>query len=134
MISDCLNRRSLLCLAFLAALAPAVAAQSAGSKPATYFPPAGTWQHKAPAEVGMDAARLKEAVEWAEAHPSKWDFEKDQVRTFGKVLGALPAQRAERKPQPDFFRTHHDAARQQPVQSHRRKHQGYAREARGQRH
>jgi CubicO group peptidase (beta-lactamase class C family) len=42
----------------------------------------------------MDAAKLKEAVAWAEAHGSKWDFEKDQVRVFGKVLGALPAQRA----------------------------------------
>ena len=42
----------------------------------------------------MDAAKLQEAVEWAGAHGSKWDFGKDQVRVFGKVLGALPAQRA----------------------------------------
>src|SRR5262249_23231650 len=33
-------------------------------------------------------------VDWAQAHGSKWDFEKDQVRTFGKVLGPLPAGRA----------------------------------------
>jgi CubicO group peptidase (beta-lactamase class C family) len=33
-------------------------------------------------------------VDWAQAHGSKWDFEKDQVRVFGKVLGALPQQRA----------------------------------------
>jgi hypothetical protein len=42
----------------------------------------------------MDAAKLRQAVEWAEAHGSQWDFEKDQVRVFGKVLGALPPQRA----------------------------------------
>jgi CubicO group peptidase (beta-lactamase class C family) len=70
-----------------AVLAPLLAGQS-------YFPAAGTWQHKAPSEVGMDAAKLRDAVGWAEAHGSKWDFEKDQVRVFGKVLGPLPAQRA----------------------------------------
>src|SRR6202166_4144963 len=50
--------------------------------------------HKQPAEVGMDAAKLKEAVAWAEAHGSRWDFARDQVPVFGKVLGALPAKRA----------------------------------------
>ena len=90
-----LNRNLLLTLPLIAAaLAPGLAAQTAQPKRTTYFPAAGTWQHKAPAEVGMDAAKLKEAVEWAEAHGAKWDFEKDQVRVFGKVLGALPARRA----------------------------------------
>jgi len=60
----------------------------------SYFPAAGTWQRKAPAEVGMDAAKLKEAVAWAESHGAKWDFAEDQVRTFGKVLGPLPEKRA----------------------------------------
>src|SRR5271154_5052585 len=87
-----LDKRYLLLLALVAAaLAPA---QTTQAKRTTYFPAAGTWQHKTPVEVGMDAAKLKEAIEWAEAHGSKWDFEKDQVRVFGKVLGALPAQRA----------------------------------------
>ncbi len=74
-----------------AAFASGLAAQS---KPATYYPAAGSWQHTAPAEMGMDAAKLKIAVDWAEAHGSKWDFDKDQVRVFGKVLGPLPAGRA----------------------------------------
>ncbi len=69
---------------------PALLAQSKG----TYFPAAGTWQHKAPAEVGMDAAKLGEALEWAKTHGSKWDYDVDQVRVFGKVLGSLPASRA----------------------------------------
>lgn len=42
----------------------------------------------------MDAAKLREAIEYAQANGSNWNFEKDQVRTFGAVLGPLPAQRA----------------------------------------
>jgi len=66
---------------------------SLGAAPA-YFPPAGKWQKKAPAEVGMDAAKLQDAVDYAQAHGSNWDFDKDQVRTFGMVLGPLPKHRA----------------------------------------
>ncbi len=79
-----------LAVVFLAALAPAIQAQ----KPATYFPPPGHWQNKAPAELGFDTSRLQEAIEFAQANGSTWDFEKDQVRTFGAVLGPLPKQRA----------------------------------------
>src|SRR4051794_38486352 len=78
----------------LSVLAFGLAAQPVHPKPATYFPAPGTWQHKAPADVGMDPKRLQEAVQWAGTHPSKWDFDKDQVRVFGKVLGDLPAHRA----------------------------------------
>ena len=85
------NRSWLLAPALFVALIPPVAAQN---RKTSYFPAAGTWQHKTAAEVGMDPAKLQEAVEWAEAHGSTWDFEKDQVRVFGKVLGALPAKRA----------------------------------------
>src|SRR5271169_5408521 len=82
------SRRSFLALPLVAGvLVQGLAAQTAAPKRTTYFPAAGTWQHKAPAEVGLDAAKLKDAVEWAEAHGSKWDFDKDQVRVFGKVLG-----------------------------------------------
>ena len=90
MMTNWVSRRSWLALHLVACvLAPALAAQTPQPKGTAYFPAAGKWQHKAPAEVGMDAAKLKEAVEWAEAHGSKWDFEKDQVRVFGKVLKAL---------------------------------------------
>jgi CubicO group peptidase (beta-lactamase class C family) len=65
-----------------------------GQKAATYFPPSGKWESKSPAQLGLDAAKLKLAVEFAQANGSKWDFEKDQVRTFGSVLGPLPKQRA----------------------------------------
>jgi CubicO group peptidase (beta-lactamase class C family) len=63
-------------------------------KSATYYPAPGTWQKKAPAEVGMDPVKLQAAVDWALAHGSNWDFDKDQVRTFGIVLGPLPKGRA----------------------------------------
>jgi CubicO group peptidase (beta-lactamase class C family) len=65
-----------------------------GQKPATYFPPAEQWAKKSPSELGLDAGKLKLAVEFAQASGSKWDFEKDQVRTFGSPLGPLPKQRA----------------------------------------
>jgi len=79
--------RSLL---LLGALATSLHAQ----KTATYFPPPGQWQTKSPVALGMDAAKLQEAVDYAQAHGSTWDFEKDQVRTFGTPLGPLPKQRA----------------------------------------
>jgi len=60
----------------------------------TYYPPAGKWQKKSAAEVGMNPEKLRAAIEFAEAHASTWDFEKDQVRVFGTPLGPLPKQRA----------------------------------------
>jgi CubicO group peptidase (beta-lactamase class C family) len=77
-----------------ATLVPALDAQTARAQHTTYFPAAGKWEHRAPGDLGMDPYKLKEAVEWAESHGSKWDFEKDQARVFGKPLGSLPAQRA----------------------------------------
>ena len=59
-----------------------------------YFPPPGKWQKKAPSELGMDATKLQQAIDFAQANGATWDFDKDQVRTFGAVLGPLPQQRA----------------------------------------
>jgi CubicO group peptidase (beta-lactamase class C family) len=75
-------------------LAAVLATSLFGQKTATYYPPSGQWQRKTPAEVGMDATKLQEAVEYAQAHGNAWDFDKDQVRTFGTVLGPLPKQRS----------------------------------------
>ncbi len=60
----------------------------------TYFPSPGKWQHKDPAAVGMDSAKVQAAVAWAQSHGSTWDFEKDQLPTFGRTLGPVPAKRA----------------------------------------
>ena len=74
----------------VAALAPSLHSQAANP----YFPPPGKWERKAPADLGFDTAKLQQAIDYAQANGSTWDFEKDQVRTFGAVLGPLPKQRA----------------------------------------
>jgi CubicO group peptidase (beta-lactamase class C family) len=85
------KRRYLFAVPLLFAAASSLAvAQSA----ATYLPPPGKWEKKAPAEVGMDAHKLQEAVEYAQANGSGWDFDRDQVRVFGTPRGPLPKQRA----------------------------------------
>jgi len=68
-------RRPLALLAFISVCAHAQ----------TYYPDA-TWQHKAPAEVGLDAARLKEAVDFAIAAAVKnpRDLTLNHYQTFGR--------------------------------------------------
>ncbi|MFN7929069.1 MAG: hypothetical protein U0Y68_14205 [Blastocatellia bacterium] len=51
---------AVLCLTALVCL-PA----SSISQAKQYFPPAGTWAKKAPAELGMDAAALDAAIKFA---------------------------------------------------------------------
>jgi CubicO group peptidase (beta-lactamase class C family) len=87
--STLLNRS--VTIALLLLIGPAAAAQSTQSK---YFPPRGQWAHRSPAAVGMDSAKLQDAIEFAKAHASTWDFDRDQVRTFGRPLGPLPPSRA----------------------------------------
>jgi CubicO group peptidase (beta-lactamase class C family) len=83
------SRRCFLVLPLiLAVLGPSLQAAPA------YFPTPDKWQKKAPAELGMDPAKLQQAIDFAQANGSTWEFDKDQVRTFGAVLGPLPKQRA----------------------------------------
>jgi CubicO group peptidase (beta-lactamase class C family) len=51
-----------------------------------YFPDAGNWQRKAPAEVGIDAGKLKEAVEFAVKSEvaSPRDLTLNHYQTFGR--------------------------------------------------
>lgn len=62
----------------------------------SYYPPAGQWARKAPAEVGIDAAKLNEAVEFMKSHetasPAR-DFS-DQEIVNGKLLASIPTERA----------------------------------------
>jgi CubicO group peptidase (beta-lactamase class C family) len=44
--------------------------------------------------VDLDSAKLQAAVDYALSHGSSWDFDRDQVRTFGPPLGPLPKSRA----------------------------------------
>lgn len=96
-----LSRRGVLGLSLataLAALLPTAAlAQAAATQAATqaYFPPAGDWARKSPAELGMDPAALAAAVQFAQSHETKraLDFS-DQEATFGSRLGSMPTRRA----------------------------------------
>ncbi|MGE3274888.1 MAG: serine hydrolase domain-containing protein [Vicinamibacterales bacterium] len=60
-----------------------------------YFPPKGDWARKAPAEVGMDAGKLAEAVAFARINETDWpnDFS-TQEEIFGSLLGPMPNTRA----------------------------------------
>ena len=62
---------------------------------AHYFPPAGTWAKKAPAELGLDPVKLAEAVSYAQSRESNRaiDFS-DQEKIFGSLLGSMPTRRA----------------------------------------
>jgi CubicO group peptidase (beta-lactamase class C family) len=69
-------------------------ASSATQAQGTYFPPAENWARKAPGEVGMDAAKLKAAIDFASARETNWprDFS-TQEKIFGTLLGSVPLQR-----------------------------------------
>ena len=60
-----------------------------------YFPPAGEWARKAPADLGMDPAALAAALAFAQSHETERaiDFS-DQEKTFGSLLGSMPTRRA----------------------------------------
>src|SRR5438034_6667768 len=60
-----------------------------------YFPPPGEWARRKPAEVGMDAAKLSEAIAFMQSHETTQarDFS-DQEIIFGKLLGSVPTERA----------------------------------------
>lgn len=77
-------------LAAFLLLVPAVHAQQGRA----YFPAPGEWKTASASAAGLDSAKLADAVTYALAHGSKWDFERDQVRTFGPPLGPVPTQRA----------------------------------------
>ncbi len=62
---------------------------------AAYFPPRAEWERRKPEEVGMDAARLQQAADFAVANenPATKDLALDLELTFGmreplfKILG-----------------------------------------------
>lgn len=77
-----------------AATREASAVQVAARK--AYFPPAGAWERRKPADVGMDEALLADVIEWAKKQQT--DMPKDfstQSEIFGTPLGPLPNTRAD---------------------------------------
>jgi CubicO group peptidase (beta-lactamase class C family) len=78
-----------ICAVLVAALVVTPTAQS------TYYPPKGEWAKKSPAELGMDPAKLKEAVDFALTRESNREMDfSDQERIFGTLLGSVPNIRA----------------------------------------
>ena len=63
-----------------------VSATAALAQTKGYFPAKDKWQRKAPAEAGMDAAKLKLAIEYAQANGSSWDFDTDMCFMCGSFV------------------------------------------------
>jgi CubicO group peptidase (beta-lactamase class C family) len=87
-----LSRRAALGLCLALFVQAGFAAAPAATQ---YYPPAQVWAHKSPAELGMDPAKLAEAIAFAQSHETARakDFS-DQQATFGTPLGSLPTKRA----------------------------------------
>ena len=88
-----LVKKIALCLCVSLACYGALSAQAP-----PYYPPAGQWAKKTPAEVGMDAAKLSAAIEFAksrETNPKTFpaDFSRQEI-IFGSLLGPIPKSRA----------------------------------------
>src|SRR5689334_15146798 len=77
-----------------AALGVVVARSTIAQAPRSYFPTRGAWERRPAAAMGLDSAKLQAAVDYALSHGSSWDFDRDQVRTFGPPLGPLPKSHA----------------------------------------
>ncbi|HTM31732.1 MAG TPA: serine hydrolase [Vicinamibacterales bacterium] len=79
------------CLLLIAGARFELAAQGGGP----YFPPAGNWAKKAPADLGMDPKLLADAVAFAQSRESEREMDfSDQERIFGSLLGSVPTRRA----------------------------------------
>ncbi|MCP2043723.1 serine hydrolase [Pontibacter sp. HSC-36F09] len=76
---------------------PTVTEQAQATEGKVYYPGKGdNWEKKQPDQLGMDAAMLQEAVEWArqqETTQMPKNFS-TQEEIFGKMLGPIPDDRA----------------------------------------
>jgi CubicO group peptidase (beta-lactamase class C family) len=88
---------SALVVAAVVSIAGQTAQRSAATAAATsgvYYPPRGAWETRKPSEVGMDDALVAQAIEYAKTRDTAWgrdDYMADQVKTFGRPLGPVPA-------------------------------------------
>lgn len=94
------SRRTLLALSLSTALGlalPVAGARAAdvGAGRAAYFPPAGEWARKDPAQLGMDPVALAAAVKFAQSRETERPLDlSDQEAVFGARLGSMPTRRA----------------------------------------
>ena len=62
----------------------------------SYFPPRDQWEVRKPAGRRHGPTALSEAIAFAKTQDSPWgktDYHADQIRTFGRPLGPVPASR-----------------------------------------
>jgi CubicO group peptidase (beta-lactamase class C family) len=85
-------RKIALCLCVSVIAIASYAGGAAQTK--SYYPAAGAWDKKAPGDVGMDAAKLNAAIEFARQRETNWprDFS-TQEKIFGTKLGSMPTRR-----------------------------------------
>lgn len=83
-------KKSLLFIAVLCLFLQVYAQKT--TKPADYFPPAGSWQQQAPAKLGLDEKAVKQAIDFAIAHEVKAPREAlaAQFQGFGKEPFSQP--------------------------------------------
>jgi hypothetical protein len=61
-----------------------------------YYPARDQWERRTPAELGMHAGRLDEAISWARTQQTAVPKDlSDQVRMFGRLVGPVPAERGD---------------------------------------
>ncbi|MFY7922757.1 MAG: serine hydrolase domain-containing protein [Gemmatimonas sp.] len=72
-------------------------AQKKSASAAPYVPPAGSWERRSPASLGMDSVKLADAIAFAVSKESKSprDLELNHLQTFGReplgdAIGPLP--------------------------------------------
>jgi hypothetical protein len=87
----------ILCTSLAVLLCPSSAelvAAPEAEKP--YFPSRGQWERRTPAELGMDAGLLDQAIALAKTEVTAVPKDlSDQGRLFGRVLGPMPAERGD---------------------------------------
>ena len=80
------KRNSILCFLILTGIACFSQQKPTGKILPDYFPPAQHWQHRTPAESGLDGDKIQEAIALAKASETKnpRNMEISHYRTFGK--------------------------------------------------
>src|SRR5687767_11533914 len=87
-------RKLIPCVAVVAALVATISVTPSAQQ-APYYPPAGAWAKKSPAELGLDPVKLQEAIDYAKSRESNREMDfSDQERIFGTLLGSVPNIRA----------------------------------------
>ena len=56
----------------------------------SYFPPPGDWERRSPTALGVDSARLADAIAFAQSHESSWPEGADMRETIALTIAGEP--------------------------------------------